>query len=192
MSSVVVSLLGWAGGTLASSAVVILLVRRMIEQLVDGYFERAKAQFDAQLARQADWARARDQRMITGLPGLHQLAYDANLAARWIAGVSERRSLLHPDLLTACRELSTSLLSFRIYLEPEVFEVVHDFKHVLQDLMNACDTFSREGAPDTLTPESQVSIRRLTQAVEQKFEVVDKALRRAFAGPSTTALASGA
>lgn len=122
---------------------VLTVLEHTVQRVVDDRFDRARRSYELQLEVDADLLRSLRTSSATAYVALSQLCYKAKLGAEKVGEAHDIFGLSHPDLIEGCRELTTNLICHRIYLDEEVFNCLHRYKHTLQDLLVACDVFAR-------------------------------------------------
>ena len=150
----VVAALG-AGGAL------LLFIRYVVRKSVDQAFLRMEKVVDERLALQAQIAKEVSDTQAAVFPALSELVYRATAGAARVRAAGTTIEVLDDELLLACRELTDQLFRIRIYLPKDLFGALHDFKHLLQDLLVLGDYFTRPGAGNAVRELSEEERKRV-------------------------------
>jgi hypothetical protein len=159
------------------------LIKRIVTSAIDAHFERTKEVFQTRVALDREWTQRINNQTIVALPALLSLAYKAKLAAEQLQQSRTVIALANDTILEAARELSATLVSYRLYVEPKAFRALHDFKHAVQDLRLHCDRITRRVQPIDLSPEETQVIAEASGRVVLAFEIVDRELGIAARAP---------
>jgi hypothetical protein len=160
-------------GSAATISTVVFLVKRVVTSAIDSHFESLKTSLEARVSLDREWAQRVNEQSLLALPALLSLSYKAKLAAEQLAGSRTIIELSNDTVLEAARELSATLVSFRIYVEPSAFTSLHNFKHAVQDLRLFCDRLTRRSRPVELSAEERAALSDVCGRVVMTFAQVD-------------------
>ncbi len=178
IAAVVVLIGGFAGAG--------IILRYCVKKRLDVYFSR----LEASLALNQ---RAAEQQLVNECavyPALSELIYRAKTSCDRVKDTRELRYIGRNDLYEACGALTAQLWKYRIYLPPDLFKQIHEFKRVVQDINVLVDTLTRrkEGIDCTaaVPEEAAQSIIQKSQLVTILCDAIIPELRKcmlALRGP---------
>lgn len=148
MSDFVPSLIGGTVGAASVLAAAWALVRYVLVKRIDQYFATFQSRRDTLLDLHRIAAEDYVQRQLAIYPALSELVYQAKLGADTAAAAQSRFAMHSSTFVDACRDLTTQLLAYRLYLEPDLFAMLHEYKHCMQDLLIIIDVLTRAEDPD--------------------------------------------
>jgi undecaprenyl pyrophosphate synthase len=149
MIDLLISIAGSFLGATAAGAALWAVLRELLLKKFDQHLKTMAEISAAQLELQKEAARVNIESELAIYPALSELLYRSKLACDLLLVAKTRLDLLNGELAEACRELTTKLVSYRIYLKPEMFDQIHGFKRALQDLLTLTDQLTR---PDEKLP----------------------------------------
>lgn len=177
------------GGTAAVVGSILILVRYTVRKTIDERFSHLEKTLGAQLELQTAIAKRYTESEIGVYPTISELIYRAKLGADRVRQAKTNAELFNEDLLFSCRELTEQLRHFRLYLPPEIFDSLHSYKHLLQDLLVIGDILTRPTPPQAikeLTPEVQIRVVSLCDELTQACDGIITKLQariRTLQGP---------
>lgn len=180
MNELVTSVIGGGVGAVAVIAAVWGTVRSIVEKRLDDHFRKLSSEFDSRMELHRDAADAILQNELAIYPALSQLVYQAKVGADAAAATNNRFNLLTPQFVEACRNLTTQLFSYRVYLPEDIFEELHNFKHLTQDLLLICDVLTRPESMDISTEigeDNRIELRRLGSEIAEASDRITALLR---------------
>lgn len=176
-------ILAIVGGSAAILSALVFVVKRVVTASIDAHFERLKGALDARINLDRDWVQRVDEQALIALPALLSLSYKAKLAAEQLACSRTIIELSNETAVEAARELTATLLSYRIYVEPRAFAALHELKHAVQGLRFFCDRVTRRSNPVELSLEERASLSEVCGRVVTTFAQVDSDLGELFRAP---------
>ena len=137
------ALIVFGAAVAGASASVFFVFRYAVRKILDKHFGRLDAQFAKQMEIQSEIAAKYLVQEAAVYPEISEIVYRAKTGADSIRGASCTGQILNQDLLVACKELTSQLTRYRIYLPEDVFKALHGYKHLLQDVLMIGDAFTR-------------------------------------------------
>jgi hypothetical protein len=116
-------------------------------EIIDERFNQLENTLGARLELQAAVAKEYLENEIGVYPTISELVYRAKNGADRVRQAKTNMELFNEDLLFSCRELTEQLRRFRLYLPKEIFDDLHHYKHLLQDLLVIGDILTRPTPP---------------------------------------------
>lgn len=183
---------GSAVGAGAAAAAIWGIFRYVLTKRIDQHFERLNALAETQVELQRKAAETHIDQELAIYPALSQLVYQAKLGANLARDATTCFQIASPELVSACRDLTTQLVKFRLYLSPELFKLVHEYKHSIQDIIVMADVLTRPRSQDDLSiPENaKHKLDHLISRIDKQCEEIVTALQfrmTRLRGPLNTA-----
>lgn len=147
MKDLLPAIIGGFGGAAVAVPVGWAVLKHFLEKTIDQYFQMKERKFVAKLTLEHETTAELRQKELSVYPSLSELIYRAKIAVNQLCSAKTTLELSNPDFREVCRELTTNLYGYRIYLSSELFSLVHKYKHILQDILVLTDTCTR---PDNL------------------------------------------
>lgn len=144
MKETLYSMLAGAGGVLIATPLVVYLVKMLFGKALDHFFKKAQDSFGTRLELAAEIAAKLAAKEIDVYPALSEIVYRAKTGVDEVAKTTTPCGLQNAEVTQACRTLTTTLHAYRIYLDDDLFTILHQFKHKLQDIMVITDTYTRK------------------------------------------------
>jgi hypothetical protein len=170
MNNFLSALLGALGGSVVTAAILASVIRHYFIKAIDRHFESVGKRLEANLQLDKQIAAELRKLELTALPAISELVYKAKIGVDSIRKAETILDLTNADVIEACRELTTRLTAYRIYLTEEVFQSLHEYKHLLQDLIVFTDRRTRldnrkKNLAVELSQEDKEDIQRLAHKV---------------------------
>src|SRR5437870_1799702 len=143
MTTFFTALAGAVGGSAITTALAIPILKHLLQKFLDLQLKKAEDIFHARLALAKESETHLRQKELTIFPELSELVYKAKAGADEVKAAKSLYNLTSADLTEACRELTSRIYSYRIYLGEGVFAKLHEYKHALQDILVSSDIPTR-------------------------------------------------
>lgn len=171
---------GTAFGAGAALAAAWGILRHVLTKRIDQHFEKLNILTDTQLALQRKAADKHVEQELAVYPALSELVYQAKLGADKARNATDRFRIANPELIAACRDLTTQLVTYRVYLSPELFTQLHEYKHAIQDMIVIADILTRPQSDDpdmSLSEDVQRRLETLIETINSQCNHIITALR---------------
>lgn len=171
---------GSAVGAGAAAAAIWGIFRYVLTKRIDQHFERLNALAESQVELQRKAAETHIDQELAIYPALSQLVYQAKLGADSARNATDCFQIASPELVSACRDLTTQLVTYRIYLTPELFKQVHDYKHAIQDIIVMADILTRPRSEEvelSIPEDAKFKLAQLIEKIQTQCEQIVTALQ---------------
>ena len=171
MKDLLPAIIGGFGGAAAAAGIGWAILRHFLRKTIDQCFGRAEQKFATELGLEHETAAELRHKQLSVYPSLSELIYRAKIGVDQLRSATTALELSNADITEACRELTTNLAGYRIYLSPDLFALVHRYKHILQDILVLADTYLRpEYLLDTVSEEIPLETRERISSMAQEVE----------------------
>jgi hypothetical protein len=165
-------------GTFLGSSGACTIVIYFAKQYFDSHFKKVEKKLDIQQKVALEYI-GKESGVY---PDLCELVYLGKTGSDQCRTAKTTVDLINNDLITSCREITDKLRRFRIYLPRDIFDELHQYKHLLQDLLVFSDYFTRpdmeretKEIPDNV---SQKVVYLCDQIAEKCNSIISKAQKR--------------
>ena len=180
MNGFLSALVGSTVGTSAAVAAAWGILRYILTKRIDQHFGKLNALAETQVELQRKAAETHIDQELAIYPALSELVYQAKLGADSVRNATDCFHIASPELVSACRDLTSQLVTYRIYLTPGLFKQVHDYKHLVQDIIVIADILTRprsETVDLTIPEDTKQKLTELVGQIDTQCEQIVSALQ---------------
>jgi len=139
----------------------LLIIKYILKRIVDSRFLQLEKSLAERIELQAEITKQYVEIESGVYPNISEIVYRAKNGADCIRKARTNIELINEEIVFSCRELTEQLRRFRLYLPVDIFNDLHKYKHMLQDILVISDILTR--------PDNSKAVRELTEETQQKL-----------------------